>query len=252
MAAPCTPLFTAYKAVSILGSMPPRMTPSSMSVLAVSGVTSSTRRPSPSSTPGTSVSNRSRDAPRAAATAPAAVSAFKEKASSLLPVPAAMGAMTGMTRWSRSDSRRSALTDSGVPTKPRSTAVSPTVFLTSFSATMSESSRPESPSAWPPAEAMAAEMALLIEPSTISATSIVAASVTRRPSTKRVGTWSRSSISPICGPPPCTTTGLTPRRCMRTTSLAKQSAACASLIAWPPYLTTTRFPAWCENSSSAS
>ena len=86
---------------------------------------------------------------------------------------------------------------------------------------------------------MAVTISLLIFPaSTISTTSTVAASVTRRPSTKEERIWRRSSIALICGPPPWTTTGLIPTCFSSTTSRAKSLAASSSPMAWPPYLMT--------------
>jgi len=100
------------------------------------------------------------------------------------------------------------------------------------------------PMAVPPAALMAPTIALLIEPArTISTTSTVLASVTRRPSTNSLSTLSRFSISPICGPPPCTTMGLMPTCFISTTSRAKISASLPSPMAWPPYFTTTVLPA---------
>ena len=75
--------------------------------------------------------------------------------------------------------------------------------------------------------------------STISATSIVAGSVTRRPSTKLDLTPALSSMALICGPPPCTTTGFTPISFSSTTSAANCLATALSPMAWPPYLMTT-------------
>ena len=56
--------------------------------------------------------------------------------------------------------------------------------------------------------------------STIWAISRVSASVTRWPSTNSVVLPSRPSHSPICGPPPWTTTGRMPTWCISTTSAA--------------------------------
>jgi hypothetical protein len=50
---------------------------------------------------------------------------------------------------------------------------------------------------------------------------------------------SRLSISPICGPPPCTTTGLMAVCSISTMSRAKLRAISSSPMAWPPYFTTT-------------
>src|SRR3954467_14654609 len=46
----------------------------------------------------------------------------------------------------------------------------------------------------------------------------------------------------MSGPPPCTTTGLSPTYLSSTTSRAKSSRSCGSTIAAPPYLTTTVRP----------
>ncbi len=60
---------------------------------------------------------------------------------------------------------------------------------------------PERPTALPPCRLISATISLLIlPPSTISTTSIVASSVTRMPRTKRVGMPSRSRSFSICGP----------------------------------------------------
>ena len=55
-------------------------------------------------------------------------------------------------------------------------------------------------------------MRVLMSPlSTIAVTSIDFWSVTRRPSTMRVGTPSATDSSVSCGPPPCTSTTRTPK-----------------------------------------
>ena len=114
----------------------------------------------------------------------------------------------------------------------------------SFSASISPPSLPDSPTAEPPAALMAVTICLLIEPdSTISTISTVAWSVTRSPSTKDDLIFSRSSIWPICGPPPWTTTGLMPTWRSSTMSRAKSRASCSWPIAWPPYFTTKVEPA---------
>mmetsp|Transcript_14084 Transcript_14084/g.44420 ORF Transcript_14084/g.44420 Transcript_14084/m.44420 type:complete len:277 (-) Transcript_14084:143-973(-) len=248
MAAPPTPSLTAATAVWSLGIMPPLTTVEAMRSSACAGVMAWRRVLSASRTPGTSVRRRRRLAPRARATAPAAVSALSEKVSPGR-LPAAMGARTGVTPWSRRRRRRGALTATGSPTKPRSTGSFVELErISSFSATTMSSSFPLSPSACPPSAVIAAAMPLLITPdSTISATWMVASSVTLSPSTNDVDTFSRSSIWPICGPPPWTTTGRTPSFWSRTMSCAKLRAAASSLIACPPYFTTTVLPAWCAN-----
>jgi hypothetical protein len=94
----------------------------------------------------------------------------------------------------------------------------------------------------PPSALIAMTISLLIEPaSTISTTSTVRLSVTRRPARNSLLMPSRSSISPICGPPPWTTTGLTPEVSRSVMSRAKARASSASPMAWPPYFTTTTF-----------
>ena len=71
---------------------------------------------------------------------------------------------------------------------------------------------------------------------------MVSASVTRIPSTNRVSLPMRSSSLPICGPPPCTTTGFTPTSFIRTMSRAKLLLSASSSIAAPPYLITMVLP----------
>jgi hypothetical protein len=112
---------------------------------------------------------------------------------------------------------------------------------------------PEIPTALPPACWMLLTMLLLIDPaSTISTTSMVALSVTLRPSTKSDFTCSFSSMRLICGPPPCTTIGLMPHCFNSTISLAKRLARLGSTMAWPPYLTTTASSSYrCMNGSAS-
>ena len=97
-----------------------------------------------------------------------------------------MGAMTGMMsdspRWSSSPM----LTRSGSPTKPRSTTRSAPVSASrvrrlSGVASMSRPSLPLRPTAVPPSALIVVTICLLMEPaSTISTTSMAAASVTRK------------------------------------------------------------------------
>ncbi len=68
---------------------------------------------------------------------------------------------------------------------------------------------------------------------------MVSLSVTRMPSTKRVSLPMRSSTLPICGPPPCTTTGWMPTCLSSTTSRAKSCLSASSTMALPPSLITT-------------
>jgi hypothetical protein len=81
-----------------------------------------------------------------------------------------------------------------------------------------------------------------VPPSTISTTSIASGEVTRSPSFRSVGMFSRSSIRSICGPPPWITTGRIPTCWSRTTSSANDIIRSSSFMAAPPYFTTTVFP----------
>ncbi len=81
--------------------------------------------------------------------------------------------------------------------------------------------------------------------STIVATSRVAASVTRSPSTNVVSMPSRSLRCVTCGPPPCTTTAVVPALCSKETSSANDDARPTVSIAAPPYFTTITLP-WCS------
>ena len=139
------------------------------------------------------------------------------------------------------------LTFCGVPTKPRLTAfstleVGSLALLRVFLATSKSPSLPDRPTAVPPAALSAVTICLLIAPArTISTTSMVCASVTRRPFLKLLLIFNRSSMAAICGPPPCTMTGLMPDCLSSTTSCANWRASTSSPMAWPPYLTTTVF-----------
>ena len=156
--------------------------------------------------------------------------------------------MTGMrSNWPMSVSRPGLIL-TGSPTKPRSRILS--MFESgsrrrrlSFRASMSRPSLPESPIAVPPWALIAVTICLLMRPErTISTISTVSRSVTRRPSTKELLILRRSSMAPICGPPPCTTTGLMPTCLISTTSRANVSANSLSPMAWPPYLMTKVLP----------
>src|SRR5680860_1332512 len=228
---------------SIFGIMPPVMVPSSISVCASPVVMERISRPSLSSTPSTSVSSRSRFALSATASAAANVSALIFRVSPSGPTP--IGATTGI----RSDWMMTSMiwgsTSPGSPTNPRSSTCS---ILESGSRTRRSSrlariklaSLPQMPTALPPWLLMADTISLLTEPaSTISTTSTVSRSVTRKPPLNSDLILSRSSSLPICGPPPCTTTGFTPACLSRTMSRAKSRASSGSPMACPPYFTTT-------------
>jgi len=95
----------------------------------------------------------------------------------------------------------------------------------------------------PPFKLMRLTIFLLTLPtSTISTTSMVASSVTRRPWRNSLTILSCLSIWPICGPPPWTMTGLMPMYLSRMTLRAKLFCSSASTMAWPPYLMTTVLP----------
>ncbi len=121
-------------------------------------------------------------------------------------------------------------TREGSPTKPRSICSSPfgSSTLPVRSSLMAETmlpSLPQRPIALPPSALMKPTICLLIEPhSTISTISIVARSVIRKPFENCDSMPSFLSMAPICGPPPCTTTGLTPDCSSRTMSRAKLRA----------------------------
>ncbi len=66
--------------------------------------------------------------------------------------------------------------------------------------------------------------------------------VTRRPPRNSEAMPSRSSIVEICGPPPCTTTGLKPAKRRKAMSSAKAILRASSVMALPPYFTTTILP----------
>src|SRR5919112_2440084 len=125
------------------------------------------------------------------------------------------------------------------PTKPMSVSPPASRFLT----VKSRPSSPQRPTAGWPWRLMPRTMSLFCLPtSTIFATSTVASSDTRRPSTKRTSIPSRSMYAVMSGPPPCTTTGLIPTYLRSTTSRANSSRSAGPSIAAPPYLMTTVLP----------
>src|SRR5207245_2593756 len=141
------------------------------------------------------------------------------------------------TAWRTRPSITRACTPATSPTRPRSP-------LFSLRATTSSPSFPERPTALPPWRLSSATISWLIFPtSTISTMSMVAASVTRSPRTKRGSMPAFWSAVSICGPPPCTTTGFMPTYFKRATSCAKESFSSSSSIACPPYLMTSSLPA---------
>ena len=146
--------------------------------------------------------------------APATVSAFILYVSPSFPCPT--GAMTGIRPPNINVSINVESILVGSPTNPKSTTFSillsgSVLVLSNRFAVIRLASFPEIPTARPPASLIAATIDLLMDPAkTISTISTVASSVTRRPSINSLFIAIRSSISPICGPPPCTTRGLVP------------------------------------------
>ena len=102
---------------------------------------------------------------------------------------------------------------------------------------------PQMPIARPPRLSSFATSDLLILPaSTIWTISLVSSSVTRRPLTNSVSLPTRLSILEISGPPPCTSTILTPMRLISTMSRMTSCLSSSLIMALPPYLTTTILP----------
>ena len=66
--------------------------------------------------------------------------------------------------------------------------------------------------------------------------------VTRSPPRNSDSMPRRASIREICGPPPWTTTGLKPAYRRKAMSSAKACFSSSSIMALPPYFTTTTFP----------
>mmetsp|Transcript_8874 Transcript_8874/g.27883 ORF Transcript_8874/g.27883 Transcript_8874/m.27883 type:complete len:224 (+) Transcript_8874:957-1628(+) len=217
-----TPAVTASHAVSSFGIIPPLIVPSATRRDTSSVHNDRISSPLRSRTPTTSVSSSNRAAPSAAATAPAAVSALMlYDWPSVTPTP--IGAMTGMAPHATRSSSSAGRTCVGSPTSPRSARTLPpeasVVQCSRRVAPITPAAWPVRPTALPPARESALTSLLFTSPpSTISTTSIVRSSVTRRPSTKLDCTPKSFSIPEICGPPPCTITTLTPRRRSRTTS----------------------------------
>ena len=107
------------------------------------------------------------------------------------------------------------------PTRPRSTSSPSTMVLVGF-AVNSPASSPDSPTASGPCWLISPTSSRWTWPtSTIRTTSIASGVVTRRPPRNSDLMPSRSSIEEICGPPPCTTTGLNPAKRRNAMSSAK-------------------------------
>ena len=201
------------------------------------------------STPGTSVSNRNRAAPKATAIAPAHRIGVD---------------VVGVPVLASADRRDDRDHDPRAPERIEQRAVDvrgfadePQIDLmldrgcrsapcrSSLRAVTSPASLPEMPTARPPAAWMSATISLLIDPAKhhLRHSARSPRSVTRSPSTNSLFTPNRFSIAPICGPPPCTTTGLMPTA-FKQHDIAAQTPprARASPIACPPYFTTNVRP----------
>ena len=104
-------------------------------------------------------------------------------------------------------------------------------------------SLPVKPMARPPCLLIKLTMDLLtLPPSTISTTSMVASSVTRIPSIRSDSCPKRLRSESTCGPPPCTTIGFKPTVFNNTISRANELSSSGSVIALPPYFTTSVLP----------
>ena len=73
-----------------------------------------------------------------------------------------------------------------------------------------------------------------------------------QPATNSDSMPSLSSIREICGPPPCTMTGLKPANRRNAMSSAKARLRTSSVMALPPYFTTTILPWYCFSHGRAA
>ena len=104
-------------------------------------------------------------------------------------------------------------------------------------------SSPDSPTASGPWSLMSPTSSRWTWPtSTIRTTSIASGVVTRRPPRNSDSMPSLSSMLEIWGPPPWTTTGLKPAKRRNAMSSANACLRVSSVIALPPYFTTTVLP----------
>ena len=118
---------------------------------------------------------------------------------------------------------RGRLADEAEVERPLDVAVRVLFVRCSLRARIIPPSLPQMPTARAPARVISPATYLLTVPaSTISTTSTIAASVTRSPSMKVDWIARRLSIALICGPPPCTTTGLMPTCFSNAISLPKR------------------------------
>ena len=186
------------------------------------------------------MSTSSFSAPSATASAAAAVSAL-----TLWTWPSTSGATletTGIRPASMRSSTDSGRTSATSPTRPRSTS-SPSTTVLVWLAVNRPASSPESPTASGPCSLISPTSSRWTWPtSTIRTTSIASGVVTRSPPRNSDSMPSRSSIVEICGPPPCTTTGRKPANRRKAMSSAKARLRVSSVMALPPYFTTTILP----------
>mmetsp|Transcript_16523 Transcript_16523/g.39556 ORF Transcript_16523/g.39556 Transcript_16523/m.39556 type:complete len:247 (-) Transcript_16523:120-860(-) len=197
-----------------------------------------------SKTPAISVKNNTRSARSSPAILPAATSALMlyTTVSSLIPLhPMPIGAITGVIPSSNSSFIRSVLTVLTCPTFPKSNDSSSPPH--SFSHRSKPSSRPDSPSARPPAKTIPPDIFLFTLPhKTMAATSTTSGVETRIPPSHVLSTPTFSSMALIMGPPPWTTTTRSPSFWRVATSSQKREASSGEVMAFPPYLTTIVLP----------
>uniref|UniRef100_J3LFG4 Uncharacterized protein n=1 Tax=Oryza brachyantha TaxID=4533 RepID=J3LFG4_ORYBR len=157
--------------------------------------------------------------------------------------------MTGMWPDSMMGWRTDGSTRVTSPTKPSAAASG------DGRAVRRRASLPQRPTAVAPATLMRETSCLLTLPTrTISTTSMVSASVTRRPFRNCGSTPTRPNHELISGPPPCTSTGRRPTQERRTRSRITDDCSSGDFIAAPPYFTTTVLPLnrWMNGSASES
>ena len=195
-------------------------------------------------------------APRAAASAAAAVSALTLSTwpvgSPSGPISGATEETTGMRPASITSRMAAGFTPVTSPTSPRSTST-PSTPAPVRRARNRPASSPEDPTAYGPCELISPTSSRPTWPvRTMRTTSMASGVVTRSPPRNSEEIPRRSSIALICGPPPCTTTGCTPTWCRNTTSSANAARSSSETMALPPYLMTMVVPAKRRIHGSAS
>ncbi len=138
------------------------------------------------------------------------------------------------------------------PTRPMS-MTSPSISGLCLVAVMVRASSPVMPTASGPCWLSSPTSSRWTWPArTIRTTSMASGVVTRRPALNSLTRPCLSSWALICGPPPCTTTGLRPAWRRKTTSWAKAALSSSSIMALPPNLITTILPLWRRSQGRAS